>query len=183
MEREVLVTGVGGQGIQLLAKTLALAATREGRHAMLAADYGGEMRGGPSRAAVVVGDAPLRALPILPSAGSAIFAHHRHAEGVEERLRPGSLVVANTPLVDPAAFRADLRVVAIDATDLARRAEAPGAPGFVLLGAYNALTGLVEPASLVAAMEELLPPYRRQHAAANGRALAAGAAAPRGVDA
>ncbi|WP_432993687.1 2-oxoacid:acceptor oxidoreductase family protein [Dactylosporangium sp. CA-233914] len=183
MEREVLVTGIGGQGIQLLAKTLALAATREGRYAMLAADYGGEMRGGPSKAGVVIGDAPLKALPILPSAWSAIFAHHRHSEGVEERLRPGALVVANTPLVDAEAFRDDVRVFAVDAMAVARGVEAPNASGFVLLGAYNALTRMVAPAALISAMEELLPPYRRQHAPANARALSAGAAVAEGVPA
>lgn len=176
MERELVVTGTGGQGIQLLAKTLALAATREGRHAMLAADYGGEMRGGPSKASVVIGDAPLRALPILATAWSAIFAHHRFAETVQERLRVGGLVIANTPLVDPDGFRADLRVFAVDGTAVAKAADAPQAMGFVLLGAYNALTGMVSPESLAAAMEELLPPYRKQHAAANARALTAGAA-------
>ena len=35
MQREVMMTGVGGQGIQLSAKTLALAAVEEGRQAML----------------------------------------------------------------------------------------------------------------------------------------------------
>jgi 2-oxoglutarate ferredoxin oxidoreductase subunit gamma len=175
MEREVVVTGTGGQGIQLLAKTLALAATMEGRHAMLAADYGGEMRGGPSKASVVVGDRPLKALPILPSAGSAIFAHHRFGEPVLHRLRPGALVLANLPLVDPAWLRADLDVHTIDAAAVAASCSAPGAAGFVLLGAYNAIAGLVRPETLVTAMEELLPPYRRQHAAANARALRAGA--------
>jgi 2-oxoglutarate ferredoxin oxidoreductase subunit gamma len=177
VEREVIVTGVGGQGIQLLAKTLALAATREGRHAMLAADYGGEMRGGPSKASVVVGDEPLRALPVLPSAWSAILAHHRFSEPVLARLRPGGPVVANVPLVDPESLRPDLRVFTVDAAAVAKAAGAPQALGFVLLGAYNAVTGMVSADALTAAMEELLPPYRRQHAPANARALAAGAAA------
>jgi 2-oxoglutarate ferredoxin oxidoreductase subunit gamma len=175
VERELIVTGLGGQGIQLLAKTLALAATREGRHAMLSADYGGEMRGGPSKASVVIGDAPLRALPVLPSAWSAIVAHHRFAEGALERVRPGGPVIANVPLVDPAALRADLVVHPVDGAAAAKAAGAPQAVGFVLLGAYVAITGLVHQESLVAAMEELLPPYRRQHAPANARALAAGA--------
>jgi 2-oxoglutarate ferredoxin oxidoreductase subunit gamma len=183
MERELIVTGVGGQGIQLLAKTLALAATREGRYAMLAADYGGEMRGGPSKASVVVGDAPLHALPILPSAGSAIFAHHRFAEGVQERLRPGAVVVANTPLVDPDGFRADLRVFAVDATATAKAVQAPQAAGFVLLGAYTALTRMVDPAALTDAMRELLPVYRQQHAPANARAIEAGLEAAAAVTA
>ena len=183
MEREVIVTGIGGQGIQLLAKTLALAATREGRHAMLAADYGGEMRGGPSKASVVVGDEPLRALPILASAWSAIVAHHRFSEPALVRVRPGGPVVVNTALVDPATLRPDLVVHPVDANRIAKEAGAPQAVGFVLLGAYNAVAGLVAPASLAAAMEELLPPYRRQHAPANARALEAGAGAFTGVTA
>jgi 2-oxoglutarate ferredoxin oxidoreductase subunit gamma len=176
MERELVVTGVGGQGIQLLAKTLALAATREGRYAMLGADYGGEMRGGPSKASVVVGDEPLRALPVLPSAWSAILAHHRFSESIVDRIRPGGPVVVNSKLVDPASVRADLVVYPIDAGSIAAEVATAQAIGFVLLGAYNAVTRIVSAGALAAAMEELLPPYRRQHAPANVRALEAGAA-------
>jgi 2-oxoglutarate ferredoxin oxidoreductase subunit gamma len=177
VEREVIVTGIGGQGIQLLAKTLALAATRSGYHAMLSADYGGEMRGGPSKASVVVGDTPLRALPVLASAWSAIVAHHKFSEPALARLRPGGPLVANVPLVAPDALPAGMVVYPVDATAVARSVEAPQAIGFVLLGAYNAIARMVPPAALVAAMEELLPPYRRQHAPANARAIEAGAGA------
>lgn len=177
MEREVIVTGIGGQGIQLLAKTLALAATRAGRYAMLSADYGGEMRGGPSKASVVIGDAPLRALPVLASAWSAIVAHHRFSEPALARIRPGGPVVINSELVEPGHVPDGLRVVAVDAGRIAKSVEAPLAVGFVLLGAYTAVTGIVDPGGLAGAMEELLPPYRKQHAPANARAIAAGVAA------
>lgn len=176
MERELVVTGIGGQGIQLLAKTLALAATNAGKHAMLSADYGGEMRGGPSKACVVIGDGPLRSLPVLASAWSAIVVHHRFSEQALARLRPHGPVIANIPLVDPATLP-EMTVYGVDATAIAKSAEAPQAIGFVLLGAYNAVTRSVDPDALVAAMTELLPAYRRQHAPANARALAAGAAA------
>ena len=175
MEREVIVSGIGGQGIQLLAKTLALAATREGRFAMLAADYGGEMRGGPSKASVVIGDEPLRALPVLPSAWSAILAHHRFSESILDRIRPGGPVVVNSKLVDATTVRPDLIVHPIDAGAVAVEVASAQAVGFVLLGFYNAVTGMVSPEALAAAMAELLPPYRKQHVAANERALAAGA--------
>jgi 2-oxoglutarate ferredoxin oxidoreductase subunit gamma len=175
VERELIVSGIGGQGIQLLAKTLALAATRAGRYAMLCADYGGEMRGGPSKASVVIGDEPLKALPVLPSAWSAILAHHRFSEAVLERIRPGGPVIINSKLVDATTLRPDLVVHPIDAGAIATEVATVQAIGFVLLGAYNAVTGLVSPESLVEAMTELLPPYRRQHAPANARALAAGA--------
>ena len=62
----------------------------------------------------------------------------------------------------------------VDALSIARDAEAERAGSLVLLAAYSAVTGLVSLESLVAAMEQALPPYRREHCAANARALAAG---------
>jgi 2-oxoglutarate ferredoxin oxidoreductase subunit gamma len=180
-EVQVLLVGIGGQGIQLIGKTLALAATNAGKHAMLAADYGGEMRGGPSNASVVIGSEhggePLRSLPILPSAGAAIVASHKFAGPVPERLRPGGLLLVNSSIVDGAAGRTTHRVVEVPATAMAAELGAPQAGGFVLLGGFNRLTGLVSHDGLVAAMTSLLPPYRAQHAAKNAEALAAGAAA------
>jgi 2-oxoglutarate ferredoxin oxidoreductase subunit gamma len=178
MEQEVILSGIGGQGIQLLSKSLALAATMAGRYAMLAADYGGEMRGGPSQASVVIGDAPLRALPILPSAGAAVLMHHKFSAFALERLRPDGLLLLNTSIV-PAGFPADAvahpgRVAGFPVTAVARDLGAPQAAGFVMLGAYVGLTAAVEPEALEQAMRRLLPPYRAQHGDANARAIEAG---------
>ena len=43
--REVIITGIGGQGVQLMAKVLAQAANRAGQQVML---FGIMMRGGSS---------------------------------------------------------------------------------------------------------------------------------------
>jgi 2-oxoglutarate ferredoxin oxidoreductase subunit gamma len=176
-EFALLIVGIGGQGVQLIGKTLAQAATAEGRYAMLAADYGGEMRGGPSNVSVVIGSAPLRSLPILPAADAAIVANHKFTGPVPPRLRPGGLLLLNSSIVDPATAGEAHRLVAVPATRIAADLGAPQAGGFVLLGAFNAVTGLVGRDSLVEAMTALLPPYRRSHAAANAEALDAGAAA------
>jgi 2-oxoglutarate ferredoxin oxidoreductase subunit gamma len=177
---EVIITGIGGQGIQLMAKTLALAATRGGLHAMLAAEFGGEMRGGPSQASVVVDDQRLRALPILPSTRSAIVMHRKHSAFALGRLVPGGLALVNSSVADPADI-GDAQVVAIPALDIARAADAPNAAGFVMLGAYVTVRQTADAgagvgvAALGDAMRELVPPYRAQHVAANLRALEAGA--------
>jgi len=68
---EVLLTGIGGQGVQLAAKTLAMAATAEGRQVLMSSHYGGEMRGGQTEASVVIADEGLRSVPILESVWSA----------------------------------------------------------------------------------------------------------------
>ncbi len=174
----MLIAGIGGQGIQLVGKTLALAATLAGRHAMLAADYGGEMRGGPSQATVVVGDAPLRALPIVPAVGAALVMHDRFVGAVPERLRKGGLLLVNSSVVDVDAERAArYAYFELPAIELARELGAPAAAGLVMLGAFARLSGVVELERLVEAMRSLLPPYREQHAAGNATALEAGWAA------
>jgi Pyruvate/2-oxoacid:ferredoxin oxidoreductase gamma subunit len=47
--------------------------------------------------------------------------------------------------------------------------------GFVLLGAFVAVTGLVGVESAIGAMRQLVPAYRTQHVEANERAIRAGA--------
>ena len=64
-EREVLWTGIGGQGGQLAAKILALAAIREGREVMSLGTYGGTMRGGNTAATVVIADGPISSPPMV----------------------------------------------------------------------------------------------------------------------
>lgn len=175
MQTEVMLTGIGGQGIQLCAKTLAIGATDEGRQAMLSAHYGGEMRGGQTEASVVVGDGPLRALPILPSTWSALVMHPSYWAPVRAKLRPGGVVVANATLLDEAGLDAgDRTVFLVPAGDIAAGLGAPMSAGLVLLGAYAAVTGLVGLDALIAAMTRLVPPYRSQHIAKNEAALRAG---------
>jgi 2-oxoglutarate ferredoxin oxidoreductase subunit gamma len=182
VEHEVLIVGIGGQGIQLVGKTLALAATDAGLNAMLAADYGGEMRGGASKTSVVIGDGPLKSLPVLPSAGAAIVMHDKFTGAVPDRLRPDGLLVLNSSIVDPDAVDAgERRVVALPVTEMARELGAPQSAGLVILGAFAEVTGIVATEFLVAAMTGLLPPYRKQHAESNGRALYAGATAVAGL--
>src|SRR2546423_12455538 len=72
VERELLITGMGGQGVQLAAQVIARGATLEGRHVMLFGVYGGAMRGMNTGGAVGGGDAPLQAPPLVSHAWSAV---------------------------------------------------------------------------------------------------------------
>jgi 2-oxoglutarate ferredoxin oxidoreductase subunit gamma len=174
LQIEVLLTGIGGQGVQLCAKALAMAATSEGRQALLSSHYGGEMRGGQTEACVVLADANLRSLPIVPSAGSAFVMHPAWWPPVRDRLRPGSVVVANSSVVEE-LDAGSARVFLVPAAGVAAEAGKPMTAGFVLLGAYVAVTGLVGVDAVVEAMKELVPPYRREHVVANEGAIRSGA--------
>ena len=177
MQVEVLLTGIGGQGIQLSAKTLALAAVAEGRQAMMCGQYAGAMRGGQTDATVVVADGPLRALPILPSAWSAFVMSAEYWEPTRARIRPGGIAVANGSLIGDELPHDGIELFLVPAGRIATELSAPMSASYVLLGAYAAITGVVGVDALVGAMKEMVPSYRTQHLAANEAALRAGAEA------
>ncbi len=177
-----MLTGIGGQGVQLAAKTLAMAATAEGRQVMMSSHYGGEMRGGQTEASVVVSDGQLRPVPILESTWSAYVMHHRYWPGVAERLRAGGIAVVNSSVANEEITAPGVRIVPVAAGEVAVEVGSAMAAGFVLLGAFAALTGLAETDSLVEAMRQLVPPYRTQHLAVNEAALRAGAEVGAGLD-
>jgi len=178
-EIEIAISGIGGQGIQLLAKVLARAALADGLNAMLTSEYGGEMRGGRSSATVVLGTEPIRALPVVEQAGCAIALHHLHWSAVEKLLVPGALVVSESEVQSAICAMEGaqrLRHIAVPAKEAALQAGNVMAAGLALLGGFCSLTGIVQIDSLCAAMADAIPPYRKQHIATNERALRAGAA-------
>jgi 2-oxoglutarate ferredoxin oxidoreductase subunit gamma len=175
VEFEFFVSGIGGQGIQILCKVMALAATAEGRYAMISSEYGGAMRGGSSVGTVVVGAQRLKALPVVPKAGSAIALHHNYWEPIAAKLRPNSLLVVEETMLADLSHKDGHRVISIPAARLATEIGNPMSMSLVMLGAYNAITGLVKLDSLIDAMKQIVPSYRRQHIETNERALRVGA--------
>jgi Pyruvate/2-oxoacid:ferredoxin oxidoreductase gamma subunit len=179
MEREILLTGLGGQGVQLAAQVIARAALREGRHVMSLGTYGGSMRGGSTDSTLIIGSEPISSPPIVARSWAGLGAHPRHWEAVRAKLRSGGIAVWNADLFGESADAGAARALPIKATTLAAALGASQAAALVLVGGLAGATGLVGIDALVAAMEESLPPYRREHAAKNAEALRAGfAAAP-----
>jgi Pyruvate/2-oxoacid:ferredoxin oxidoreductase gamma subunit len=166
VERELLLTGIGGQGIQLAAQVLARAAITEGRQVQMFGSYGGMMRGGNTEATVVIAEGAIEAPPTVADTWSAIFMHHDFSEPTRAKLRPGSLVLVN----DADAYR----VVEVAATDIAVDLGNIMTASMVMLGAYVAATDMVSLDAVDAAIAASLPAYRSQHVARNVEAVKAG---------
>jgi 2-oxoacid:acceptor oxidoreductase gamma subunit (pyruvate/2-ketoisovalerate family) len=182
MERELLLTGIGGQGIQLAAQVLARAAIGEGRQVQMFGSYGGMMRGGNTEATVVIADGAIEAPPTVADTWSAIFMHHDFSEPTRAKLRPGSLVLVNTTVFEGSFDTGEYRVVELAATDLAVDLGNIMTASMVMLGAYVAATDIVALDSVDAAIADSLPAYRSQHIERNVAAVHAGFdVAPRGL--
>jgi len=143
MEREILLTGIGGQGVQLAANVLAHAALAEGRDVQLFGSYGGMMRGGNTDAELVVADDRIEAPPTVGAAWAAIAMHPDYAEPVLARVAADGLVLRDAELWDAPLERADLQVVDVPAAELATGVGNVMAASMVMLGALASLTALV----------------------------------------
>ena len=173
-ERELAMTGIGGQGVQFAAQVMSRGAIAEGRQVMMFGSYGGMMRGGNTEATLVIADGDIGAPPTVAETWSAIFMHHDFSEPTRAKLRPGSLVLVNSTVFE-GSFDADEHlVVEVPATDLAVDLGNIMTASMIMLGAYAATTGMVALDSLDAAVAASLPSYRSQHVERNVAAIRAG---------
>lgn len=174
MERELLLTGVGGQGVQLAAQVLARAALAEAREVMVLGTYGGTMRGGNTDSCIVVADEPIRTPPIVARAWAAIAMHDRFFAPTAAKLRSDSVAFVNSSLFESKVDVEGVQVFEVEATGVAAELGSPMSAALVLAAAFAGATGFARSDSLVAAMRECVPSYRKQHVEANERALLGG---------
>jgi len=174
VERELLVTGIGGQGVQLVAHVLAQAALAGGRTVQVFGSYGGMMRGGNTQSTVIVADGPVHAPPTVSAAWSAIVMHHEFSEPTLRCLVPGGVALVNSTVFEHDLGTPAFTVVEVPASALALDLGDAMVASMVMAGAYVAVTGLVTMPALLRAARAALPAYRAQHAELNERALLAG---------
>lgn len=176
MERVIAMTGIGGQGIQLVAKLLAEAAIREGRQVMMFGVFMGMIRGGSSESTVVLADDEIVSPPIVPELWGVLAMHPEGLPKLAPKVRRGGLLVRNATMVIQRPAWDGVEDVAVPATDLAKEMGQPLGASMIGLGALAAASRVVELGSLVDALATVLPPHRQKHVAANRACLERGAA-------
>jgi Pyruvate/2-oxoacid:ferredoxin oxidoreductase gamma subunit len=175
VERAVIMTGIGGQGIQLIAKVLAQAAMREGRQVMMFGLFMGMIRGGSSESTVVIADGEITAPPIVPTAWAVLAMHGEGLPKLAFKAEPGGVLVRNSSVVTAPPGWPGVQQVAVPATEMAKAMGQVMGASMIALGAFAGATGIVGLDALDAALGEVLPPHRRQLVDTNRACLARGA--------
>src|SRR5262245_37767471 len=175
MERAVAMTGIGGQGIQLIAKLLAQAGMREGKQVMMFGLFMGMIRGGSSESTVVLADDEIAAPPIVPAVWGVLAMHGEGLPKLAAKVERGGVLLCNASLIATPPAWDGVRTIAVPATALAREMGQVMGASMIALGAFASATGLVAGESLGAALGDVLPPHRRQLIETNRRCLERGA--------
>ena len=186
---DIVIVGVGGQGVILISDLLGRAATKAGLPVRGAETHGMAQRGGSVINHTRIG---CRFSPMVPSGGADVllalepaealrFGHYLSNKGVAlvntEPVFPNSVIAGKfsypgiTELLDPLR-RICRDVLPIDATGLARDAGTAQAMNVVMLGALSKFIPLSEELLLEALCEVVPPKYLE----ANKRAFQIGKA-------
>jgi len=156
MKRDLILAGVGGQGLLALAAVIGEAARSAGLHVKQAEVHGMAQRGGVVQSHLRYSDQPVHSPLVSEGCADLVLAlEPMEALRYLPFLAPGGAVIANaTPFVnisnypDESGVRAEIESLTnahlVEATALAKEAGAVQAANMVMLGAGSSLLGLDE---------------------------------------
>jgi 2-oxoglutarate ferredoxin oxidoreductase subunit gamma len=168
---EIRLAGSGGQGLILAGVILAEAAgIYDGKFVCQTQSYGPAARGGASKAEVVISDGEID-YPKAIRPDVLLALNQMSLDKYLPDLKPGGVLLVDADLVHEVPLEG---AVAIPFTRLAREVGREMMANIVALGALAALTRVVSPEGLQAAVLARVPPQTRE---LNGKALETGLAA------
>lgn len=136
---ELIIAGVGGQGVLFAGEILAQAATRQYRHISYMPSYGVEKRGGHCECTVVLSDEEI-ASPVLDLSQAVLLLNGAKADTYESRIRSGGMMIVEKSGLNFAPKRNDIRFLPLSGLDIAVQIGGAMINNLIMLGAYAELT-------------------------------------------
>jgi 2-oxoglutarate ferredoxin oxidoreductase subunit gamma len=155
MREDLLLAGLGGQGVLFAGQLFAHAALRAGLEVCWFPSYTPEVRGGESVCTVVVADGPVGS-PVVGRPHNLILMDPHAAANYLPRSAPGALAVINTSLVQLADYPQSVEILPVPALALAAQLGNERAANLVMLGAFLARKPVLKLEYVRRALEELM---------------------------
>ncbi|MBM3132493.1 MAG: 2-oxoglutarate ferredoxin oxidoreductase subunit gamma [Chloroflexi bacterium] len=173
---ELIIAGVGGQGVLFAGQMLAQAGLRKYRYVSYMPSYGVEKRGGPSECTLVLSDEPVSS-PVLDQAQTVMLLDSSQAKMFEGRVRPGGTMIVEKTGLDFKPTRADLHVKPVSGLEIAMGMGGAVVNNLIMLGVYAELMKPVAPEIILEEIERKSgdrTELRERNRAAFNRGLALG---------
>ena len=162
-ERQVFITGFGGQGIVMAGDILGKAATlHDRRHATMMQTYGPEARGGSCSSQVIISDREI----LFPCIGEPEVLICMSQEGYTKyvkTLRRRGTLIWDTDLVKSRKSAAGLTTFNIPATRFAEELGNTMMANIVMLGFLAAVQNVVSAGALRDAVADSVPPATKEN--------------------
>jgi 2-oxoisovalerate ferredoxin oxidoreductase beta subunit len=148
--------GSGGDGAQTAAMLLAKAASREGFDTTHIPSYGPESRGGTSYADVRIAEHEVTAPSVATPHVLVAFNAPSLAKFGPSVVSGGVVIYDRSLIAAPPALLPGRRVYGVSASEIASRLGAPVVKNMVMLGAFQAATGLLSEQAIPNAIKDAL---------------------------
>ena len=162
-ERQVFITGFGGQGIVMAGDILGKAATLyDRRHATMMQTYGPEARGGSCSSQVIISDREILFPSIREPEVLICMSQEGYTNNVTNLRRRGTLIW-DTDLVKSRKAAAGLTTYNIPATRFAEELGNAMMANIVMLGFLAAVENVVSAGALRDAVADSVPPATKEN--------------------
>jgi len=175
MYHEIIIAGVGGQGVMVIGNLLAQAAFRENLNVTYIPIYGVEKRGGHADCTVVIATEEIGS-PVVGSPQYCIILNKSALTKYVHRIKPGGFLLLNRSLVDPQEVpRNDLDILAVPTIEIAQSVGNDRLANMVVIGAFVEKTQVVSLEGLITALPAIFEEKYHHLLPANAEAIRRGA--------
>ncbi len=152
MEKRIVMSGFGGQGVLTIGKYVVYGGMHDDKEVTWMPSYGPEMRGGTASCSVVVSDRQIGS-PIVTSADVVIVMNKPSLAKFESAVKKGGYLFINSSLIDAKAARTDINAVYVPANDIAVECGSARNANIVMFGAYVKHTGITPYETAIAVLK------------------------------
>ena len=175
MYQEIIMGGVGGQGIMVIGNLLAQAAFMEDLNVTYLPIYGVEKRGGQADCTVVISNEEIGS-PIVGYPQSCVIMSKPSLLKYAPKIKPHGLLLLNSSMVDPKEVpRNDIDLLPIPANEMAQEMKNDRLANMMVIGAFVEKTKVVSLETLIAALPKIFDERHHHLIPANTEAIRKGA--------
>jgi 2-oxoglutarate ferredoxin oxidoreductase subunit gamma len=150
---ELIVAGLGGQGVLFAGEMLARAGMQQYRNVSYMPSYGTEKRGGLSECTVVMSNEPINS-PVLDQAQALMLLDSSQVTSFEGRVRPGGTLLTEKSGLEYEPQRTDFRLLSVAGLEIALGMGGAIMNNLIMLGVYTQLIQAVPTEMIMAEIEK-----------------------------
>ena len=173
MQKEIIISGFGGQGVLFAGQVIAYAAMDAGKQVTWIPSYGPEMRGGTANCTVVIADQEIGS-PLVQNPPLAIALNLPSFDKYESEMQTGGTLIVNQSMVDRGAKRTDIHTVFVAANEIAEEIGDKRLTNMVTVGALLPFLPEISLEALEEALKGHLPARHQKLLPSNYQALRRG---------
>ncbi|MCL6578193.1 MAG: 2-oxoacid:ferredoxin oxidoreductase subunit gamma [Candidatus Bathyarchaeota archaeon] len=157
MRKEIRFAGFGGQGIiKSGIITAAAAAIHSGKNAVQTQSYGPESRGGACKSEVVISEEDIDFPKVTEPDVLVVMSQHAYNEYAED-VKAGGVIIMDPDMIPHEKELKNVKVYRLPATKIAEELGRKIVANIVMLGAFAAITGLLDKNALKESIKVNIP--------------------------